>query len=182
MSSPRVTRELSLAALLWSVLLSLVTAQSSLSLDRSILRFVPRCATTCFRSFVNVNYDTSDCGRSPSLQCLCARFGASGATLGEGAFQCISAQISIDTCDNDESDGKSASRYTGRIESQWLTIGYRSCHSARILDVQWPATSGTAQQRHRHGHHDISPRWHWCRHISTTKPTYSYFADYGLSN
>ncbi|KFA77052.1 hypothetical protein S40288_07478 [Stachybotrys chartarum IBT 40288] len=83
-----------------------------------IAALIPECASVCFRSFVHVNYGTTTCGRTPSLQCLCSRRGASSFTVGEGALQCISAERAIGFCSSDEASDAVINRAFAMCEGQ----------------------------------------------------------------
>lgn len=74
------------------------TTPSGFRLSPDITHFVPSCALTCFESFIDINFNTSTCGSSPSLQCLCAHTGSTGYTIGEGATECIVAENEIGNC------------------------------------------------------------------------------------
>lgn len=94
---PSVT---SLICLLTSFCVSVIA--SSFSLHDDFSHFVPACAEQCFLSFILVNYQVSECGRTPPLACLCSLRGASGLTVGEGALQCLTAELSIGFCSDHE--------------------------------------------------------------------------------
>ncbi|KUI55373.1 hypothetical protein VP1G_02766 [Cytospora mali] len=74
------------------------------NLGSDITDFIPPCALSCFESFIEVNYNTSICGSSPSLQCLCAHTGSTGYTIGEGAVQCIVAENDVGACKGMDTD------------------------------------------------------------------------------
>ncbi|TLS28129.1 hypothetical protein PpBr36_01980 [Pyricularia pennisetigena] len=63
---------------------------------------VPSCARGCFQSFLEVHEFAGSCGTTPSLDCLCGRYSSSGATIGEGAVQCIVAEAETGTCSKDD--------------------------------------------------------------------------------
>lgn len=64
--------------------------------------FVPPCAKGCYRVFIENNRFLDECGASPSLECLCRRYGSSGATFGEGAVQCMAAEMNGGLCAGDQ--------------------------------------------------------------------------------
>jgi hypothetical protein len=76
----------------------LAAAATPFNLSSEVTAFIPSCARDCFLSFLSVNYAPITCGTSPGLQCLCAKEGVSGYTIGEGALQCIVAENSIGFC------------------------------------------------------------------------------------
>ncbi|EHA55763.1 hypothetical protein MGG_07334 [Pyricularia oryzae 70-15] len=67
-----------------------------------VATLVPSCARGCFQLFLDVHKFTGSCGNSPSLDCLCGRYSSSGATIGEGAVQCIVAEAETGTCSKDD--------------------------------------------------------------------------------
>lgn len=77
------------------------TSATGLSLPSDVTKFIPSCALACFESFIEINYNASPCGTSPSLECLCQHTGSTGYTIGEGATECIVAENDINTCRND---------------------------------------------------------------------------------
>lgn len=82
---------------IWAATATCAGAASS-TLPSEITEFVPSCALDCFQSFVSNNYNASVCGTSPSLPCLCQKTGTSGFTVGEGAVQCLVAEINRNSC------------------------------------------------------------------------------------
>jgi hypothetical protein len=80
----------------------LVSAQSSSSetytLSNDVTSFIPSCAQTCFRSFVQENFPITICSSTPSLDCLCSHNSTSGYTIGEGALQCIISEDNVGFC------------------------------------------------------------------------------------
>ncbi|KAF5027382.1 hypothetical protein F66182_514 [Fusarium sp. NRRL 66182] len=75
-----------------------VTAALATNLSSEFSSFIPGCAEECFISFINVNYVPNSCAGNSQLDCLCSRAGVTGFTLGEGAMQCISAELTIGYC------------------------------------------------------------------------------------
>ncbi|KAK4217138.1 hypothetical protein QBC37DRAFT_438351 [Rhypophila decipiens] len=90
--------------LLWTTLSTVATAERNTGIPSEITDFVPYCARDCFRSFITANFGSSGCGSSPSLECLCRRTGASGYTLGEGAYACSVAEASREKCRGADAD------------------------------------------------------------------------------
>ncbi|KAK3360139.1 hypothetical protein B0T25DRAFT_565077 [Lasiosphaeria hispida] len=87
-------------------------AASPTNISSEILNFAPACAQQCFRSFIQANFNTGDCGDSPSMQCLCRLTGSSGYTLGEGAVSCIVAESTRGTCKGTDANvGTTATAY-----------------------------------------------------------------------
>jgi CFEM domain len=92
-------------------LIFLATASTALDVGLSpgVLRFVPACAEQCVASFVQVNYEGTDCGEGASLQCLCSTRGNTQFTLGEGVVQCITTERGFGQC----SDRAASRKITG---------------------------------------------------------------------
>lgn len=82
-----------------------------------VATLVPSCARGCFQSFLDVHKFTGSCGNSPSLDCLCGRYSSSGATIGEGAVQCIVAEAETGTCSKDDASRMFASLQYSAIQS-----------------------------------------------------------------
>lgn len=72
------------------------------SLPSEVTSLIPPCALGCFQSFVSSNYDEAACGSLPSLLCLCQTTGSSGFTIGEGATQCLAAEVKRNVCQGDD--------------------------------------------------------------------------------
>ncbi|KAF4965471.1 hypothetical protein FSARC_6738 [Fusarium sarcochroum] len=81
-----------------SWLMFYATAVLATNLSSEFASFIPSCAEECFASFLNVNYSPNSCAGDSQLDCLCSRVGITGFTLGEGAMQCISAELSTGYC------------------------------------------------------------------------------------
>src|SRR4051812_13001208 len=95
-----------LLPLIWPLLFTFAAATFNLS--KEITSFIPSCALSCFQSFLEVNYKISPCGTlNPALQCLCSRTGPSGFTLGEGAAQCVTAEIQAQNCVGKDANSES---------------------------------------------------------------------------
>lgn len=98
------------------LLLQLSTAATAQQQDSripsEITDLVPSCARECFRSYIVANFGLSGCGSSPSLQCLCTKTGASGYTLGEGAFSCSVAEAGRGNCKGTDADCEYSLRLT----------------------------------------------------------------------
>ena len=111
-----MTPLVSLLLLLWTTIPAVTAA---LDLSGDILQPVPSCAQSCFTTFVNIDFTSSSCSSSPSLQCLCSQTGARGFTLGEMAVQCIFAEVTVGRCSLDETNRKRTltlpPRYRGQI-------------------------------------------------------------------
>lgn len=89
----------SIYVVLYLYLIVLVDAVcASIRSPRELSNIIPECAEPCLQSFLEVNYQGSRCGSSPSLSCLCSSRGTLGFTLGEGAVQCIQAEKRFGTC------------------------------------------------------------------------------------
>ncbi|KAK0720556.1 hypothetical protein B0H67DRAFT_552711 [Lasiosphaeris hirsuta] len=99
--------------LLWTTtLMAGARAASPTNISSEILNFAPACAQQCFRSFIQANFNTGDCGDSPSMQCLCRLTGSSGYTLGEGAVSCIVAESTRGICKGTDANvGTTATAY-----------------------------------------------------------------------
>ena len=90
-------------ALCWPSLLLLIyavsiNADSTYTLTPEVTNFIPTCAQTCFISFLDSNFDTSTCGTTPTLDCLCSHNTTTGYTVGEGGVQCIISEDNIGFC------------------------------------------------------------------------------------
>ncbi|KAM0432441.1 hypothetical protein ACHAPT_004985 [Fusarium lateritium] len=83
-----------------------VTAVLAAGLPSEVGRFIPSCAEECLVSFLSVNYASTGCAGSLSMDCMCSRIGATGFTLGEGAMQCISAERSVGYCTRQEASDR----------------------------------------------------------------------------
>ncbi|KAI6364601.1 hypothetical protein MCOR25_005607 [Pyricularia grisea] len=79
---------------------------------------VPSCARGCFQSFLDVYEFTGSCGETPSLDCLCGRYSSSGATIGEGAVQCIVAEAETGTCSKDDASQSLISKAYSACQEQ----------------------------------------------------------------
>ena len=75
-------------------------------LPAELSQTVPNCAAECFRSFIKVNYKSGHDDAIPEISYLCSHESASGLTLGEGALQCLTAEMSIGYCSPSESSGE----------------------------------------------------------------------------
>lgn len=71
-----------------------------------IASYIPGCAGVCFLSFLNANYEADDNGRTPTLNQLCTQTGKTGYTVGEGALQCITAEIEVGSCSDIDASGE----------------------------------------------------------------------------
>jgi hypothetical protein len=90
--------------LIWT---SISTAAAyQVSLTGQVSAFIPSCALDCFESFIELNYVSTACGDSPSLQCLCSNPTQNGYTVGEEALECIEAAVTLGICQGDEASGK----------------------------------------------------------------------------
>ncbi|KAI2467041.1 hypothetical protein F4781DRAFT_403728 [Annulohypoxylon bovei var. microspora] len=89
--------------LIWTTMFVGFTVTMELGDD--IQTFVPTCAQPCLESFIQGNFPSSGCTSSPSLDCLCTAKSSSGYTLGEGALQCISAEVERGVCDENVTGG-----------------------------------------------------------------------------
>ncbi|KAL8419059.1 hypothetical protein RB594_002313 [Gaeumannomyces avenae] len=81
-------------------------------------KFVPTCAGGCYQAFIENNRFLDACGASPSLECLCVRYGSTGATFGEGAVQCMAAEMNGGHCTGDQVPD--AHVYTNDLLSSFL--------------------------------------------------------------
>ncbi|KAK0614196.1 hypothetical protein B0T14DRAFT_299396 [Immersiella caudata] len=72
--------------------------QAAPKISNEILNFAPPCAQSCFKSFILTNFESSACGDTPSLACLCRQSGRTGHTIGEGAVACIAAEGARGSC------------------------------------------------------------------------------------
>src|SRR5689334_16673678 len=79
-----------------STLIQPVEAAPKISTE--ILNSAPPCAQSCFKSFILTNFESSVCGDTPSLACLCRQSGRTGHTIGEGAVACIAAESIRGSC------------------------------------------------------------------------------------
>ncbi|KAM0333281.1 hypothetical protein ACHAQA_001942 [Verticillium albo-atrum] len=94
-----------LTSLLWTIaLFDTVYASDHFKFTGHLARFVPDCASECLVSFLNDNFADTSCDTTTSLECLCAKTGTTGFTIGEGAVQCIEAEQSIGSCSVGEVD------------------------------------------------------------------------------
>ncbi|KAK3328374.1 hypothetical protein B0T19DRAFT_189126 [Cercophora scortea] len=101
-----------LCFLLWTAS-SRVSNATFTSIPDEIENFVPSCAKQCFHSFILANFDSSVCGESPSLQCLCTQTGTTGYTIGEGAVLCTVAESNRGTCSG--------------VDTNTVSVGYNMC-------------------------------------------------------
>ncbi|KAF4975361.1 hypothetical protein FZEAL_7845 [Fusarium zealandicum] len=115
---------------------------------------IPGCAEECLLSFLSVNYASTGCAGKLTLDCMCSRIGATGFTLGEGAFQCISAERSIGYCsDVDASDDVINNAYAmcnGRPHA--INPSHRTITATLVLApsggvITFPPLKTTALQR-----------------------------------
>ncbi|KAB5577592.1 hypothetical protein GE09DRAFT_1260286 [Coniochaeta sp. 2T2.1] len=83
---------------------------ATIALPSEITNLVPSCALDCLQSFVSNNYGAAGCGTSPSFPCLCQNTGSSGFTIGEGAVQCLVAEISRKACDGGDASQEGISK------------------------------------------------------------------------
>lgn len=79
---------------------------STIDLPSDVSDFIPSCATGCLSSFVDENFANSSCGSQPTLQCLCARAGVNGYTIGEGALSCVAIEDKSGYCSGENASGK----------------------------------------------------------------------------
>jgi hypothetical protein len=77
------------------------------TLTPELTNFIPPCAQTCFKSFIDVNFPNGTCSTAPSLDCLCSHNSTTGYALGEGAVQCIVSEDNIGFCTGNDAKGKS---------------------------------------------------------------------------
>ncbi|RKU46684.1 hypothetical protein DL546_008608 [Coniochaeta pulveracea] len=113
------------------------------ALSTEITKFLPTCAVDCVQSFVSENYESSNCGSSPSLECLCQHTGKSGFTIGEGGVQCLIAEINRNACQGDDASPNAIAK------------AYRMCsgvasaapetHSTIVATLVVPSGTGPVQ-------------------------------------
>jgi len=119
--------------LLWTTTL-IAVANAAPKISTEILNFVPSCAQTCFQSFILTNLDSSGCGDSPTLACLCRQSGKTGHTIGEGAVACIAAESARGSCKGSDS----SSEYTHwDCGNQTLTTNGQSQPSRHHITCVW---------------------------------------------
>lgn len=97
-------------ALCWPSLLLLLaliiqTAATNYTLTSELTNFVPPCAQDCFKSFLDINFPSTPCSTTPTLDCLCSHNTTSGYTVGEGAVQCIISEDNIGFCQGNDAKG-----------------------------------------------------------------------------
>jgi hypothetical protein len=131
---------------IWTVAATYASAATP-TLPSEITGLIPSCALDCFQSFVSSNYDTSGCGISPSLSCLCQKTGTSGFTMGEGAVQCLVAEISRASCRGDDTSRKWAQEdsyvikvVTNRVAEQAISKVYAMCSGVQNAAPETHAT------------------------------------------
>ncbi|KAK4452368.1 hypothetical protein QBC34DRAFT_398544 [Podospora aff. communis PSN243] len=121
-----------------STLIQPVEAAPKISTE--ILNFVPPCAQACFKSFILTNLESSVCGDTPSLACLCRQSGRTGHTIGEGAVACIAAESSRGSC-----SGRDASLQT-QATSYNMCVGISGAapktHSTIVATLVVPTGTG----------------------------------------
>lgn len=83
---------------------------NSFELSGQLTDFIPTCAQSCFISFLNVNFDSSEIGVFPNLDTLCSLNTTSGYTIGEGAVECIVGEDQANTCSKTGVGGDDGSR------------------------------------------------------------------------
>jgi len=145
----------------WTAVATYASAATP-NLPSEITGLIPSCAVDCFRSFVSGNYDTSVCGVSPSLSCLCQKTGRSGFTMGEGAVQCLVAEINRGSCRGVDASRKRLRRaaipsisWSNRVAEQTISKVYALCsgvqnaapetHSTIVATLVVPSGTGPVQ-------------------------------------
>lgn len=119
-------------------------ANGSFQLSYQLHNLIPKCAHTCFISFLNVNFDAASLGSSPNLAALCSHNSSSGYTVAEGAVECIVGEDGAGGCSktgvggDDGSLAIIASAY-GMCEGQKGALS--NTHTAITATL---STSGTA--------------------------------------
>ncbi|ORY68794.1 uncharacterized protein BCR38DRAFT_138846 [Pseudomassariella vexata] len=99
--------------LIW---ISISTAHGYMAhLVSQVSAFIPDCAQDCVESFIELNFLSTACGASPSLQCLCSQHTQTGFTIGEGAVQCIVASDQLGYC------------RTGEVDATVVSKAYKMC-------------------------------------------------------
>ena len=83
----------------------LTLAKAAFSLSPEVSKFIPTCAQVCFESFLDINYDESKGGSSPSLGFICSTRSTSGDTAGEGAVSCIVSEDNAKFCTGSDAEG-----------------------------------------------------------------------------
>ncbi|OIW28929.1 hypothetical protein CONLIGDRAFT_399892 [Coniochaeta ligniaria NRRL 30616] len=95
---------------IWTTAAATYASAATSTLTSEITDFVPSCALDCFQSFVSNNYNAAGCGTSPALACLCQKTGTSGFTIGEGAVQCLVAEINRNSCQGGDASQQAISK------------------------------------------------------------------------
>jgi hypothetical protein len=95
-------------------ILSIRATTVSYTLTSEITKFIPSCAQECFKSFLDVNFLSTTCSTTPTLDCLCSHNSTSGYTAGEGAVQCIISEVNIGFCKGNDAKGIFLSGRLGR--------------------------------------------------------------------
>ncbi|KAL7622797.1 hypothetical protein AAE478_006476 [Parahypoxylon ruwenzoriense] len=86
-------------------IIALASFAAGIELGNDIKTLVPACAQPCLVSLIEGNYPSGDCASNPTLPCMCSEQSNSGYTIGEGALQCISAEMERGVCDEDVTGG-----------------------------------------------------------------------------
>ncbi|OTB00659.1 hypothetical protein M426DRAFT_233523 [Hypoxylon sp. CI-4A] len=89
--------------LVW--IMVLIGSTAAVELGDDIKTLVPTCAQSCLDTFIKDNYPVTDCTSNPSLDCICSEQSNSGYTIGEGALECISAEVQSGRCDDNVAGG-----------------------------------------------------------------------------
>jgi hypothetical protein len=91
--------------LLLANILSIHATTVNYNLTSEITNFIPSCAQECFKSFLEINFPSTPCSTTPTLNCLCSHNSTSGYTIGEGAVQCIISEDNIGFCQGNDAKG-----------------------------------------------------------------------------
>ncbi|KAI0885766.1 uncharacterized protein GGS22DRAFT_134273 [Annulohypoxylon maeteangense] len=126
--------------LVWTTILVGFTAAVELGDD--IQNFVPICAQPCLESFIQANFPSSGCASKPTLECLCTAKSSSGYTLGEGALQCISAEVQRGVCNENVTGG--SVKHDAYLMCNQTTNSLPNTHSVLTATIADSPTGGSA--------------------------------------
>ncbi|KAI1459165.1 hypothetical protein F4805DRAFT_455943 [Annulohypoxylon moriforme] len=126
--------------LVWTTILVGVTAAVELGDD--IQNFVPTCAQPCLESFIQGNFPSSGCTSNPTLECLCTTTSSSGYTLGEGALQCISAEVQRGVCNENVTGG--SVKHDAYLMCSKIANSLPNTHSILTATIADSPTGGSA--------------------------------------
>ncbi|KAI1100962.1 hypothetical protein F4804DRAFT_317497 [Jackrogersella minutella] len=126
--------------LTWTTIIVGLTTAVELSDD--IQAFLPTCAQPCLESFISSNFPSTGCTSNPSLECLCQERSNSGYTLGEGALQCISAEVQRGVCSEDVTGG--SVKHDAYLMCSKIADSLPNTHSVLTATIVDSPTGGSA--------------------------------------